>query len=118
LVQTVSGFERAGAIALVLETVPTEVTKIIYERIRIPLLGTGVGPYNDSPMINMYDLLGYSERIPRFAKKYADIRTIAIAAGKEFVNEVIQGKYPGPQHSYSMKEGEYEKLITMLNLPA
>lgn len=114
LIKTVLKLESSGAIAIVLESVPAEVTKIIYEKIKIPLLGTGVGPHNDSPMINIYDLLGYWEKAPKFAKKYADLRRSAVEATRGFVEEVIAEKYPGPEHSYSMLEGEYEKLVDML----
>ena len=110
LIKMVMEFEEAGAIALLLESVPAEVAKIIYEKITIPLLGTGTGPYNDSPMINIYDLLGLVDRVPKFAKRYADLKKIAVAATKEYVEEVISATYPGPEHSYSMKEGEAEKL--------
>jgi 3-methyl-2-oxobutanoate hydroxymethyltransferase len=114
LIKTALELESSGAIAMVLESVPEQVTKIIYEKIRIPLLGTGVGPYNDSPMINMYDLLGFWEKTPGFAKKYANLRRTAVEATKEFVEEVVAQKYPGPEHSYAMLEGEYEKLVEML----
>ena len=115
LIKMVLEFEKAGAIALVLESVPDEVAKIIYEKISIPLLGTGTGPYNDSPMINIYDLLGFVDRTPKFAKKYADIKKEAITATRRFVKDVISGQYPGPEHSYSMKKGEADKLRELLD---
>lgn len=114
LIQTILEFEKAGAIAILAESIPTEVAKIIYEKLSIPLLGTGIGPYNDAPMINIYDLLGFVDRTPRFAKRYADIKKDAVAATKLFVEEVVTQKYPGPEHSYSMVEGEFEKLEKML----
>lgn len=110
LIETAIEFEKAGAIALLVESVPDEVAEIIYRRLSIPLLGTGTGPHNDSPMINIYDLLGFVERTPRFAKRYADIRADAVAATKRFVDDVVSRRYPDPKHSYSMKEGEAEKL--------
>jgi 3-methyl-2-oxobutanoate hydroxymethyltransferase len=115
LIQSVDDLEKAGAIAIVVESVPTEVAKIIYEKIRVPLLGTGVGPYNDSPMINMYDLLGYFDKTPKFAKRYAEIRKYAVRAATEFANEVRSLKYPGPEHSYQMQAGEYEALLKLLS---
>jgi 3-methyl-2-oxobutanoate hydroxymethyltransferase len=115
LINAVLQLEAAGSIAIVIESVPTEVAKIIYEKIRIPLLGTGVGPYNDSPMINIYDLLGFFDRTPKFAKKYGDIKNIAVKATKDFVDEVKQLKYPGPEHSYKMLDGEYDQLLKLLN---
>jgi 3-methyl-2-oxobutanoate hydroxymethyltransferase len=114
LIETVLELEAAGSIAIVVESVPSEVARIIYEKIRIPLLGTGVGPFNDSPMINIYDLLGFFERTPKFAKRYENIKSIAVKATKEFVDEVRQLKYPGPEHSYTMLDGEYESLLELL----
>ena len=69
LIKEVEAFEKAGAIAVVVEAVPAEVAKIIYERSGIPILGTGRGPYSDSPMINFYDLLGFYEKNAKFAKE-------------------------------------------------
>ena len=78
LIKEVEAFEKAGAIAVVVEAVPAEVAKIIYERSSIPILGTGCGPYSDSPMINFYDLLGFYEKNAKFAKKYADVRGVIL----------------------------------------
>jgi 3-methyl-2-oxobutanoate hydroxymethyltransferase len=110
LIELVLDFQEAGAIAVLLESVPDEVAKIIYEKLTIPLLGTGTGPYNDSPMINIYDLLGFVDRTPRFAKRYASLKEEAVAATKNFVQDVIDRKYPAPEHSYSMIKNEVEKL--------
>ena len=115
LINEVKSLEEAGAVAVVLESVPSEVTKIIYENTKIPILGTGVGPYNDSPMINFYDMLGFFDRVPRFAKKYTNLKEIIITAVSEFVKEVEEGKYPGEEHNYHMLEGEEEKLLKILN---
>ena len=74
LLEVVDAFEKAGCIAIVVEAVPSEVAKIVYERSTVPILGSGCGPYSDSPMINWYDLLGFFTRNAKFAKKYANIR--------------------------------------------
>ena len=114
LIKEVEAFEKAGAIAVVIEAVPAEVAKVIYERSNIPILGTGCGPYSDSPMINFYDLLGYYDKNPKFVKKYANIRQIALDAVGQFVQECHDGTYPGPEHCYKMREGEEEKLLALL----
>lgn len=113
LIKNVIEFEKAGAVAVVVESVPQEVARIIYEKLSIPFLGTGAGPYSDSPMINLYDLLGFFERTPRFAKRYANLKEIAVAAAKTFVSEVRKQIYPGPEHCYNMHEGEYDKLVSL-----
>jgi len=115
LLNEVKAIEQAGAIAVVLESVPSEVTRVIYERIKIPVFGTGVGPYNDSPNINLYDMLGFFDRVPRFAKRYANIKDDIIQVIYKFVKEVKDKTYPGEEHSYHMLEGEEEKFLEMIN---
>lgn len=114
LVREVAAFEKAGAIAVVVEAVPAEVAKVIYERSSIPILGTGCGPYSDSPMINFYDLLGFYDHNAKFVKKYANLRQVILEAVGQFVQECHDGTYPAPEHCYKMKEGEEEKLLAFL----
>ena len=114
LVREVAAFEKAGAIAVLVEAVPAEVAKVIYERSSIPILGTGCGPYSDSPMINFYDLLGFYDHNAKFVKKYANLRQIILEAVGQFVQECHDGTYPAPEHCYKMKEGEEEKLLAFL----
>ena len=114
LIEVVEALEDAGCIAIVVEAVPTEVAKIIYERSKVPILGSGCGPYSDSPMINWYDLLGFYARTPKFAKKYANIREEILKGASAFVEECHNGAYPAPEHCYKMIAGEEEKLLKML----
>jgi ketopantoate hydroxymethyltransferase len=65
-------------------------------------------------MINIYDLLGYFDKIPKFAKKFGEIKKSAIKATEEFVNDVKSLKYPGSEHSYKMLDGEYESLLNLM----
>ena len=114
LMEVVDAFERAGCIAIVIEAVPSEVAKIIYEKSTVPILGSGCGPYSDSPMINWYDLLGFFTRNAKFAKKYANIRDEIISAASSFVEECHNGGYPAPEHCYTMLPGEKEKLMNLI----
>lgn len=114
LIDNALAFEKAGAVAVVLESIPMELAKEVYSRLHIPFLGTGVGPYSDAPMINIYDLLGFGERVPRFAKRYAEIEKLAIEATERFVSDVKSLEYPAPEHCYAMKDGEYDKLLELL----
>jgi len=114
LLEVVKAFEAAGCIAVVIETVPNEVAKIIYENTSIPILGSGCGPYSDSPMINWYDMLGFFARNPKFAKKYDNLHDIIVKDAKAFVDECHNGVYPGPEHGYKMLDGEEDRLLAML----
>lgn len=114
LIETVEALEKAGCIAVVVETVPDEVAKIIYEKTSMPILGSGCGPYSDSPMINWYDMLGFYAKVPTFAKAYGNLREVILKSANAFVEECHSGAYPGPEHSYSMLPGEAEKLQVIL----
>ena len=59
--------------------------------------------------------LGFGERVPKFAKRYADVRSLAVEGTRKFVEEVKSGMYPAEEHCYSMNEGEYSRLLAMLN---
>jgi len=110
LIEDVRTLQEAGVVAVVLESVPSEAAGMVYERCSIPLFGTGVGPANDAPSINMYDLLGFFQRTPRFAKRYADLRGEILRALNLYIKEIKAGAYPGPEHEYKMLPGELEKL--------
>lgn len=114
LIDAVAAFEQAGAIAVVVEAVPSEVARVIYERSSIPILGTGCGPYSDSPMINWYDMLGFYAKTPRFVKTYANLRETIVQAARGFIDDVNTGAYPAPEHGYAMLPGEEEKLLALL----
>ena len=116
LIATVKALEEAGVVAIVLESVPNEVSRIIYKQSKVPILGTGVGPYNDSPMVNAYDMLGYFERVPKFAKRYANFREEIVKVFKMFIDDVQTGVYPGEEHGYHMIEGEEERLLKILGI--
>jgi 3-methyl-2-oxobutanoate hydroxymethyltransferase len=115
IVKEVEALEKAGAIMILVEAVPAEVTKIITERSFVPILGTGSGPYSDSPSINPYDMLGfYQGKVPKFVKQYANISEIILDAFKRYIKDVETGAFPDERFSYKMAEGEYEKFLNSL----
>ena len=94
----------AGAYALVVEAVPTELAALITERVPIPTIGIGAGPGCDGQVLVGHDLLGLEDRVTaRFAKRYADLGTAAREALAAFAAEVRDGAFPDADHSYAMK---------------
>jgi 3-methyl-2-oxobutanoate hydroxymethyltransferase len=94
--------ERAGAFAVVLEMVPAETAKRITGDLEIPTIGIGAGPDCDAQVLVWQDMAGLrSGPMPRFVKKYADLRGVLTGAVQEFADEVRTGVYPGPEHTYS-----------------
>ena len=79
---------QAGAIALLLELMPDALAKSITEASEIPVIGVGAGPFCDGQGLVTYDVLGLSERPPRFATAYCDGAGIITAALNSFITAV------------------------------
>ena len=87
--------EKAGAFAVVLEMVPEESAKLITKNLNIATIGIGAGRYTDGQVLVADDILGkYSEFQPKFARKYADIKTTIFTAASEYINDVINQNFP------------------------
>ena len=93
--------EKAGAFAIVLEAMPAELAADITGALQIPTIGIGAGPSCDAQVLVINDLLGLSERVPKLAKPYADLRGVMTAAVEAFQRDVASGAFPDADHSYS-----------------
>lgn len=93
--------EDAGAFSIVLEGVPASLAKEITERLSVPTIGIGAGPDCDGQVLVVNDMLGLSgNRVPKFVKKYADLRNIISLAAAEYIKDVTEGSFPSKEHSY------------------
>ncbi|MBI2486959.1 MAG: 3-methyl-2-oxobutanoate hydroxymethyltransferase [Deltaproteobacteria bacterium] len=94
--------EDAGAFSLVLESIPKELAERITESINIPTIGIGAGPSCDGQVLVINDLVGLSpEPIPRFVKRYANLRKVMTKAVRDFADEVKEGQFPSVEHSFN-----------------
>ncbi len=93
--------QESGAVAIVLEVIPTELAKQITENLEIPTIGIGAGPYCDGQVLVIHDILGLFERFtPKFVKRYANLREEALNAIKKYKEEVEKGVFPNEEHSF------------------
>jgi 3-methyl-2-oxobutanoate hydroxymethyltransferase len=93
--------QEAGAIAIVLELIPSDLAQEVTEKLHIPTIGIGAGPHCDGQVLVIYDLLGLFEKFtPKFVKKYANLRENILNAVKQFKEEVEKGEFPGKEHSF------------------
>jgi 3-methyl-2-oxobutanoate hydroxymethyltransferase len=107
--------EEAGAFMVLLEGVPMETGKLVTEKLRVPTIGVGAGPYCDGQAVLLSDLLGmYPVFTPKFVKQYARLGEQVVKAVGEFVGETKSSVFPAPEHCYKMKEGEAERLAAMV----
>jgi 3-methyl-2-oxobutanoate hydroxymethyltransferase len=93
--------ERAGAFAVVLECIPSEIAAEITKRATIPTIGIGAGPACDGQVLVVNDVLGISSGyVPRFVKAYAHVGDEVRRAVTSFRDEVRDGSFPAKQHGY------------------
>jgi 3-methyl-2-oxobutanoate hydroxymethyltransferase len=93
--------EKAGAFSIVLEAMPSELGAEITKELQIPTIGIGAGSATDAQVLVINDLLGLNEKVPKLAKRYADLRATITAAVEAFAADVDAGTFPDEEHSYS-----------------
>ncbi len=92
--------ERAGAFSIILECMPSELAKNITNELEIPTIGIGAGPHCDGQVLVTHDLLGFYDFVPRFVKRYTNLREIILEASKKYKGDVEEGIFPANQYSY------------------
>ncbi|HEY9214079.1 MAG TPA: 3-methyl-2-oxobutanoate hydroxymethyltransferase [Ancylobacter sp.] len=94
----------AGAFAIVLEAMSEPVARAITEEVAPPTIGIGGSVACDGQILVLEDMLGLSDRVPRFVKKFADIGPSIGAAVEAYATEVRSRAFPGPEHVYAPKK--------------
>ncbi|MBI3640496.1 MAG: 3-methyl-2-oxobutanoate hydroxymethyltransferase [Thaumarchaeota archaeon] len=111
LIEAAKALEEAGAFSIALEMVTKEVSRIISNSIKIPTIGIGSGPDCDGQVLVFHDVLGLYEKIkPKFAKRYLELSGEIVKAVTSYKNDVVSGKFPASEHSFSMDKSELERL--------
>ena len=115
LLKDALALEKAGCFAIVLEAIPDRVAQLITERLRIPTIGIGAGPYCDGQNLVLHDMVGLFDRFsPKFVKRYANCWDLISKALADFQEDVKSGGFPKAEHSFTMKEDEYLNLLQHL----
>jgi 3-methyl-2-oxobutanoate hydroxymethyltransferase len=101
----------AGCFAIVLEGVPDEVARMITDNVDVPTIGIGAGPACDGQVLVFHDVLGIEDRmLPKFVRRYADLRTSAVDALAAYAADVRSGAFPAAAESYHLTAEVAETL--------
>jgi len=101
MLQDAKALQQAGAFAVVLEVVPSEVAAEITRQIDIPTIGIGAGPSCDAQVLVWQDMAGLrTGKAAKFVKEYANVGAVLTDAAGRFADEVRTGAYPAPEHEY------------------
>jgi 3-methyl-2-oxobutanoate hydroxymethyltransferase len=93
LLRDAKSLQEAGAFAVVLEAVPSELAAAVTGVL-------GAGPDCDAQVLVWQDMAGLSPRTPKFVKRYADVAGVLRGAVQSFADEVVAGTFPDEEHSY------------------
>lgn len=95
---------EAGAFAIVMEGIVEPVARAVTQSIAAPTIGIGASPACDGQILVLEDMLGLSDWVPKFVKKFGSLREQIEAAVADYAREVRSGTFPGPQHLYQPKK--------------
>jgi 3-methyl-2-oxobutanoate hydroxymethyltransferase len=107
--------QDAGCFMLEFEAVPGRIAAVISEQLDIPTIGIGAGVGCDGQILLCYDLLGvFTDFKPKFTKRFAQLTEVAVGGIRQYVEEVKSGTFPDDDHTYSVKDEEYDKFLTLV----
>jgi 3-methyl-2-oxobutanoate hydroxymethyltransferase len=93
--------EEAGAFAMVVECVPSELAAKVTAAVSIPTIGIGAGPDCDGQVLVIQDMLGlYGDLQPKFVKRYAELGAQIHEAVQQYCREVREGAFPTEGQSF------------------
>lgn len=97
------------------EAVPAKIATLISQQLTIPTIGIGAGVGTDGQILLCHDLLGvFTDFKPKFTKRFAKLTEVAVAGISQYVKEVKAGTFPDDEHSYTVKDEEYDKFAQMI----
>ena len=112
LVKDALALEAAGAFAVVLEGIPTEVAQRITAALHIPTIGIGAGVHCDGQILVLHDLINLSFSEPaKFVRRYADASGLITDAVQRYRQDVQERSFPSEAESYHLSKDAMAALL-------
>ncbi|MCU4138169.1 MAG: Ketopantoate hydroxymethyltransferase [Thermodesulfobacteria bacterium] len=103
--------QEAGAFGIIIECVPAELAKIITEKVNIPTIGIGAGPYTDGQILVFHDVVGlYPEMRPKFVKTYFNGYEAFKKALKEYIKDCKNRSFPSEKESFKISKDVLKQI--------
>ncbi len=100
IIRSAQALQAAGAVLMLLECVPSQLTADITAMLDIPVIGIGAGAHADAQVLVLHDLLGLNPNPARFVPDFSAAGAGALDIVSAYALAVREGRYPEPQHSY------------------
>lgn len=115
LVEDARAMVDAGCFSILTEVVTSEVSQYLAETLPVPVISLGSGSTSDGVHIIGSDLFHlYEKHVPRHSKIYRDLVPILEGGYTEYISDVKNRVYPGPEHTVFMKPEELDKFCKMM----
>jgi len=95
-----ASLEAAGAFAMVIEGVVEPLAVKITQNTTIPTIGIGASNACDGQILVMEDMLGLSERTPKFVRHYGALGEAMLQAFRSYHDDVKARRFPGKAETY------------------
>jgi len=92
--------EKTGAFAVVLEGMVEPLAEKVTADLSIPTIGIGASVQCDGQILVGEDMLGFHQQVPKFVKRYANVRAMIEEAVANYSAEVRARAFPGKDHIY------------------
>jgi 3-methyl-2-oxobutanoate hydroxymethyltransferase len=118
----VKSFEAAGAWAVEIEVIPADLLTEISRRTSLVTSSIGAGSGGDIQFMFAEDILGNHEPpFPRHTKQYRNlfkmeqaIQAERVGGFRDYIHDVKNGSFPGPEHIVKAPQGLIEQFLSEL----
>jgi len=101
LIDDAKAAEQAGAFAVLIECVPTEIGKAITDAVTVPTIGIGAGPDVTGQVLVTSDLIGlHGGYLPRFVRQLANVKETIREAATQYASAIKSGNFPGTEETF------------------
>lgn len=110
LIEDAEAIQEAGAYAVVLELMPSELGKVISERLAIPTIGIGAGAGCDGQVQVFHDIIGLLNDPPKHARQYVQAGQLIKDAITHYKEDVEKRTFPTEANAFQMEEEALQGL--------
>lgn len=111
MIADAKALEEAGVFGILLECVPTAVSRVIKEQVDVLVFSIGAGPVCDGQLLIMHDVVGLFQAFqPKFCKQYCNLVEIMTSAFTAYRKDVKDGTFPAKENEFTIKKSELAKL--------
>jgi len=100
ILNDLKNIQETGVFAIVLEAVKNETAKEVMKLSKVPIIGIGASQKCDGQILVFEDMLGMFKKVPKFVKKYSNLRGYIKKAVKEYAKDIKNKKFPTKNNIY------------------